>query len=846
MLGISRILLLIVSGIQPVSIAIGVAAAQKVALEPVLGMIMMRERQSAERILERIRAGETFEVLAKQHSTDPTAETGGYLGPVRLEDVRPELRQALIGVGEGEVTAVFETSAGFMILKVLPKARTKADPGVASDPIQFAAYVSGFEESGYFFSRLPKPEGYSQDLAAICELKTTAVESAIADSEARLSQSAPFRELLQAHHTVGQLAAYRGSMNKAIEHFQTAHEIAVANDVTDFASALKEKLGIAHLRRGEVDNCIHDHNAQSCIFPLSQAARHRRQAGSEKAMALFVEYLQANPSDLEVRWLANLAAMTLGKYPEGIPSVLRVPPRAFESRADVGRFVDVAAAAGLDQLNTAGGSIMDDFDNDGLLDIVISIVDVCEPMHYYHNNGDGSFSDWTDRAELGGQLGGINLNQVDYNNDGWLDIFIMRGGWEFPMRNSLLRNNADGTFADVTKESGLATPAYATPTASWADYDNDGFTDLFVGNENAPGQLFRNNGDGTFTDVAKKAGMDHNTFSKAAVWGDYNDDSFPDLYVSNFEAENFLYHNNGDGSFTEVARALRVEQPNVSFPVWFFDYDNDGRQDLFVSSYVQSVAEIAAEYLDLPTRGETIKLYRNMGPEGFEDVTKQVGLERISMAMGANFGDIDNDGFLDIYLGTGSPSYSSLVPNLMFRNQGGQTFTDITSSSGTGHLQKGHGIAFGDLNNDGDQDIFLHVGGAIPGDTYRNVLFKNPGHENNWIGLKLVGTKSNRAAIGARIKATVASDGAEPRSIYRVVTSGGSFGASSLQQHIGLGKAERIEALEIRWPASGSRQVFKDVGVNQTIEIKESRDTYRTLERPSFEYRGAAEGASHH
>ncbi|MDA1313809.1 MAG: FG-GAP-like repeat-containing protein [Acidobacteria bacterium] len=844
---LSRILLVLLSGCLSAAVTIVAAAEPEPGAERVLRMILVRERAPAEKILASIKAGETFEVLAAQNSTDSTAAEGGYLGAVKLEDVRPELRQALEGVDEGQVTDVFQTPAGFMIVKVLRKAaRTEPDPKAAAGSIQFAAYVSGFEESGYFFSRLPKPEDYSQDLAAICELKATAVESAITDSEAKLSQGTPSRELLQTHHTVGQLAAYQGSMDKTIQYFEAAYEIAVANDVTDFASALQEKLGVAHLRRGEVDNCIHDHNAQSCIFPLSQAARHRQQAGSERAMVLFLEYLRANPADLEVRWLASIAAMTLGKYPEGIPSALRFPPRTFESQADVGRFVDIAAEAGLGQMNTAGGSIIDDFDNDGLLDIVISIVNVCEPMRYYHNSGDGSFSDWTERAKLGGQLGGINLNQADYNNDGRLDIFVMRGGWELPMRNSLLRNNADGTFTDVTKESGLAAPAYPTPTASWADFDNDGFVDLFVGNENAPGQLFRNNGDGTFTDVAKKAGMDRKAFTKSAVWGDYNDDSFPDLYVSNFEAENFLYHNNGDGSFTEVARALRVERPNVSFPVWFFDYDNDGRQDLFVSSYVQSVAEIAAEYLSLPTQGETIKLYRNMGPGGFEDVTKQVGLERISMAMGANFGDIDNDGFLDIYLGTGSPSYSSLVPNLMFRNQEGATFADITSSSGTGHLQKGHGIAFGDLNNDGDEDIFLHVGGAIPGDTYRNVLFKNPGHENNWIGLKLVGTKSNRAAIGAKIKVNVASADTEPRSIYRVVTSGGSFGASSFEQHIGLGKAERVATLEIRWPASGSRQVFKDVGVNQTIEIKESEDTYRTLERLSFTFPDAAEGASHH
>ena len=827
------------------STAIPAGAEPGPETERVLGMILVRERTRAEQILSRVEAGDSFELMAKKYSVDSTAAAGGYLGPVNLADFRPELRRSLEGIEKGQLTPVVETPAGFMILKVLSKARPSTPPRSPSSPIQFATYVSGFEESLYYFSRLSKPAGYAQDLAAICVLKRRAVELALAELKATLSDSTDSQELLQAHHSVGQLSAYQGSMDKAVEHFRAAYEIAVADKSADFTSALQEKLGIAHLRRGEIENCIHDHSAQSCIFPLSRDARHRRQEGSKSALSLFQEYLRANPSDLEVQWLTTIAAMTLGSYSEDVPSNLHFPPQVFESQDDVGRVVDVAAAAGLDQMNTAGGSIMDDFDNDGLLDIVISIVNVCEPMHYYHNNGDGSFSDWTERAKLSDQLGGINTNQVDYNNDGWLDIFVMRGGWEFPMRNSLLRNNADGTFTDVTRESGLAAPAYPTPTASWADYDNDGFVDLFVGNENAPGQLFRNNGDGTFSDVAKDAGMDRRAFTKGAVWGDYNDDSFPDLYVSNFEAENYLYHNNGDGSFTEVARALGVEGPISSFPVWFFDYDNDGLQDLFVSSYVQSVAEIAAEYLGQPTRGETIRLYRNVSPHGFEDVTKNVGLDRISMAMGANFGDIDNDGFLDFYLGTGSPSFSSLVPNLMFLNHGGNSFTDITSSSRMGHLQKGHGVAFGDLDNDGDEDIFLHTGGAIPGDTYRNVLFKNSGHGNNWISLKLLGDESNRMAIGARIKATVGLKRTELRSIYRVVTSGGSFGASSFQEHLGLGDATRIRELEIHWPTSGSRQTFKDVAVNQTIEIRESQNTYRRVQRPTFELRESEHGKPH-
>jgi hypothetical protein len=198
--------------------------------------------------------------------------------------------------------------------------------------------------------------------------------------------------------------------------------------------------------------------------------------------------------------------------------------------------------------------------------------------------------------------------------------------------------------------------------------------------------------------------------------------------------------------------------------------------------------------------------------------------------MGANFGDLDNDGFLDFYLGTGAPSYAALVPNVMFRNHDGKAFVDVTSSTGTGHLQKGHGVAFADVDNDGDQDIFLNVGGYVPGDSYNKVLFANPGQGNNWISVKLVGARTNRAAIGAKIRITLAGGGLR----YREVTSGGSFGASPLAQSIGLGKADRIEKLEVWWPGSGAWQTFRDVAANQAIVIREGESAFTKRERRTF------------
>src|SRR4029078_3391644 len=193
-------------------------------------------------------------------------------------------------------------------------------------------------------------------------------------------------------------------------------------------------------------------------------------------------------------------------------------------------------------------------------------------------------------AHLSDQLGGLNLTATDYNNDGRIDLFVMRGGWEFPRRTPLLRNDG-GTFTDVTRESGLSSALYRTHSAAWADFDNDGFVDVFVGHEEAPSSLFRNTGNGTFVHVAKAAGVNRVAFTKGAAWGDYDNDGYPDLYVSNYVGENFLYHNERNGTFTERAKALHVEKPIMSFTTWWFDYDNDGWLDLFVTDFVPSVTE---------------------------------------------------------------------------------------------------------------------------------------------------------------------------------------------------------------------------------------------------------------
>ncbi len=684
------------------------------------------------------------------------------------------------------------------------------------------------------FSKVPYD---AQDLQSICSMKQTVVADALQASTDYLAhlKSAPetqrdYTEIMKLHHQLGQLAMYRGDVREAIVNFEAAYALAVKLKLPDFERSLVEKLAIAQLRRGEVENCMQHRNATSCILPISAEARHRLPDGSRAAIGLFRQALREDPANLPMRWLLNIAYMTLGEYPRQVPAEYLIPPAAFTSKVSVGRFPDVAAAAGLDTNNMAGGTIVEDFDGDGLLDIVTSTQDSCGSLQYRRSNGDGTYADRTKAAGLANQLGGLNLVSTDYNNDGWPDIFVLRGGWEFPMRKSLLRNDGNGTFTDVTREAGLAVPATASQTAAWADFDLDGNLDIFVGNEFSPSQLFRNKGDGTFEDVAAKAGVARTAFTKGAAWADYDNDGYPDLYVSNFGEANFLYHNNGDGTFSEVAGSLGVDKPLYSFPVWFMDYDNDGWQDLFVSGYVQSLADVARGYLGEEPKGETFKVYRNDKGK-FIDVTKQVGMFRNALTMGCNFGDLDNDGYLDFYLGTGGPSYGALVPNLLFRNDNGRGFADVTFSAGVGHLQKGHGIAFADLDNDGDEDIFLHSGGAVPGDAYPNSLFANPGNANRWIEIRLTGVKTNRAAIGARFKVTL-TDG---REIHRVVTTGTSFGTSSLRQHIGLGKDGGIRTLEIYWPTSRTTQVFQNLQPNQAIAATEFAKTYRVAPRRRFE-----------
>ena len=510
--------------------------------------------------------------------------------------------------------------------------------------------------------------------------------------------------------------------------------------------------------------------------------RRPASAPGRAAARAFERLLESDPNNLGHRWLLNIAYMLLGEYPGGVPAPWLIEPATFTGEHDVGRFPNRAADIGLDVKGHAGGAVMDDFDRDGDLDVMVSGWLLEDQLRYFENDGQGGFIERTDDAGLRGIVGGLNLKHADFDNDGFLDVLVLRGAWlSYGQPNSLLRNRGDGTFEDVTEAAGLL-DAYSTQTADWADYDGDGWLDLYVGNESSgsrrnPNQLFRNNGDGTFSDVALAVGAGVVGFTKGVAWGDYDNDGDPDLYISLMRQPNVLLANEGptpDGgwSFRDVTAEAGVAEPEMSFPVWFWDFDNDGWLDLYVSGYFATVGDVAAEHLGRSHAG-------------------------------------------------------------MFRNDAGQRFQEVTTSGGFGHFQKGHGVSFGDVDNDGDQDILVNMGGAYPADLGRNLLFENPGRGHHWITLRLEGVTSNRDGLGARIRVTL-DMGGETAELHKLVSGGGSFGANSLQQEIGLGVAVGIREIAITWPTTGRTDVYLDVEMDRVYRVVEGAAELEPLTVSSF------------
>ncbi|MEN9674613.1 MAG: hypothetical protein RIS76_509 [Verrucomicrobiota bacterium] len=340
---------------------------------------------------------------------------------------------------------------------------------------------------------------------------------------------------------------------------------------------------IAFLRLGEQENCQVNHTATSCLFPIQREGQHQLPRGSRGAITLLNEQLKEFPNDLGSRWLLNLAHMTLGEWPSKVPAPWLIPPSVFASEYDLPRFPEVAGSLGLDVDDLAGGVIVDDFTNDGFLDVMVSAWGLDGQLRLFRNERNGTFLEVTEEAGLTGLVSGLNIQQTDYNNDGWLDAWILRGAWVGKagrVPNSLLRNNGGGTFTDVTEEAGLFS-LHPTQTSAWFDYDNDGWIDLFVGNETTkvsdpdPCELFHNNGNGTFTECAAASGLRIQRFVKGVACGDYDRDGRQDLYLSCLDGRNVLLRNEGPAdavaglrgpwSFRDVSATAGVSEEILSF-----------------------------------------------------------------------------------------------------------------------------------------------------------------------------------------------------------------------------------------------------------------------------------------
>jgi hypothetical protein len=549
-----------------------------------------------------------------------------------------------------------------------------------------------------------------------------------------------------------------------------------------------------------------------------------------------------------------------------------------------------------------GGISAVDYNNDGFYDLFIPDG---VSSRLFRNRRDGTFEDVTGEAGLEGLDGVSVATFADYDNDGFKDLFVSRTF----RPNQLFHNNGDGTFTDVTRESGIGEDC-CTTVAGWADYDNDGFLDLYVGRyldprkdlpttfyarNGEPNQLYHNNGNGTFTNVTEHAGVGDRGLCLGVVWGDYNDDGFPDLYVVNDFGRKTLYRNNGDGTFKDVTVKSNTLAYGAGMSASFADYDNDGKFDYYVT-HIRSDHSWFAEaptvkrYMlkcmaqgtwktDMPLYWQIFRqsgrdfvrvfqqmasgntLLRNKGDGTFEDVTEKTNANPPGWFWGAVFADFDNDGWQDLYVANGwvyndqdteieldflnnvvtnqnvyktglyfdpkyfgRSSWHGWERNRFLRNNGDGTFLELGRATGTDLILNSRGVAVADFWNRGVMDI------AVSASDDRHALLRNEvGVKRNWLQVELVGRSSNRDAVGARL--TLHAGGKQQS---REVVLGDGYGSqNSLRQHFGLDQHGVVEKLIVRWPASGTVQVFGQIAPNQIVQITEGNNRVVTKTYPA-------------
>ena len=442
-----------------------------------------------------------------------------------------------------------------------------------------------------------------------------------------------------------------------------------------------------------------------------------------------------------------------------------------------------------------------DLDNDGYLDLVILSTNyipiVC------HNNHDGTFS----KTAVTGLpfLGAGNYTTTaalgDFDNDGYLDLFIGAAGAS--AFDNLFRNNGDGTFTNVTKVSSLIEGLVSVPLgAGWVDYNNDGWLDLFVGEStgNQGSALFHNNGDETFS-LAPSAGLKSMGFGvNGAAWADYDNDGYPDLFVTAYPGGNLLYHNNGDGTFTQVTGSSLSGPTQFSWACAWGDYDNDGFPDLFVAT--GAAWETA----------QTNLLYHNEGNGTFTQVTQGDPVTTPAFSAGCSWGDYDNDGFLDLFVVNDGGGL--VTTNALYHNNGDGTFTAVSLGSLTSDVGTCRSCGWADYDNDGFLDLF------VANNTGQNLLYRNNGNSNGWVKVRCVGSVSNRAAIGAKVRVNAFYRGASRWQLREIFGGDGGGNIQPLLAHFGLGDATNVDTIRIEWPL-GIVQELYNLAPRQSLTITE-------------------------
>lgn len=516
--------------------------------------------------------------------------------------------------------------------------------------------------------------------------------------------------------------------------------------------------------------------------------------------------------NLRLAWLA-----AYGEYPGDLPPQYRIHLRDRGQSSPV-TFTDVGASAGVDKVDRGRGVAWLDADGDGHLDVFAAGIHTLHGL--YLGDGSGGFADGTQASGLADPTGGWSATAADYDNDGDTDLYATRDAWEGRAVNSLYRNTPgnDPPFVDAAAEIGVLDPDDSFH-ATWADVDADGWVDLYVNDgitgTGAANKLFINQRDGTFQDRAGPMGAGITGKSLGVAFGDYDSDGDLDLYVVDVEAENNLLRNEAGKRFIDVTAEAGVQRPvQASYAPFFHDYDGDGDLDLFVSTMCHYDHFVESQMTGI-AGGPRAHLYRNEAGSHFVEVGAEMGLARSFGSMGVGYGDVDYDGRVDIYLSNGGPEMSRLEPNTLYHNRE-DGFADITESAGVGHLGKGHGAIFADYDADGDLDLYTSIGGHHPGDAQANSLWRNDGVTQHWIGFDLVGSASNRGAMGARVVVHAGSHLGVAQ-----VTSGDAFGSTnSPVLEFGLGSRDRVDSVAVHWP-SGQRQLLHSVAIDRLHRILE-------------------------